>query len=89
MSDKKTWSNLLQSDDPAPKEGATAWDKMASTLAGVTSFAIGFAAEQTHAAGQDLVSRVLLGESYSPPEQGKEPEKERASEPDKDLGMDR
>jgi len=84
-----TWSNLLQSDEPAPKEGTSAWDKIASSLAGIGNFASGFVAEQAHAAGQDFVSRVLLGESYSPPEHGKEPEKERAIEPDKDQGMER
>jgi hypothetical protein len=85
-----TWSELLRSDETAQqKEGPSAWDKVASTLAGVANVASGFVAEQVHAAGQDFVSRVLLGESYSPPEHGKEPEKDREPEPDKDQGMER
>lgn len=92
MSNPKTdtWSTLLQSDRSAnAPEGPSTWDKVASTLAGVGNFASGFVAEQVHTAGQDFVSRVLLGESYSPPEAGKQPEREPEREPEKDDGLDR
>jgi hypothetical protein len=81
-----TWSTLLRSDETAhAKEGPTAFDKVASTLAGVANFATGFVAEQAFIAGQDVVSRVLLGESYSPVEQHKDREPDHA----KDDGLDR
>ena len=85
-----SWSNLTHSDETARKqEGPTAWDKVAASLAAAGTFAAGFAAEQVHAAGQDVVSRVLLGESYSPPETAKEPAREPEPEIEKDQGLDR
>jgi len=80
-----TWSALLQSDQTAnAKEGPSVFDRVASALSGAGNFATGFAAEQIHTAGQDFVSRVLLGESYSP-----DPSKDRDREVEKDDGLDR
>jgi hypothetical protein len=82
----QTWAaNLQRSDQTAAQEkdtGPTLWERMAPGLAGVGEFI----KEQTHAAGQDLVSRVLLGESYSPPQVG---EKEPEPQHDKDHDIDR
>lgn len=84
-----TWANLLQSDNPSPaKEGPSTWDRVATALAGVGTFASGFAAEQIHSAGQDVVSRVLLGESFSP-EPAKAPEPDREKDNAKDMDLDR
>jgi hypothetical protein len=83
---EQTWANLLRSDQTErASEGPTAWDKTVAALAGVAAVTGEFAKEQIHAAGQDLVSRVLLNESYTPPlgEKDKEPEH------DKDQGIDR
>jgi hypothetical protein len=83
---EQTWANLLRSDQSErASEGPTAWEKAAAALAGVAAFTGEFAKEQIHAAGQDLVSRVLLGESYTPPLG----EKDKEQEHDKDKGIDR
>jgi hypothetical protein len=67
------------------KEGPSNWERTAAALAGVAGFAGEFAKEQIHAAGQDLVSRVLLDETYSHKSGEKEPEPSH----DKDQGLDR
>jgi hypothetical protein len=81
-----TWSNLLHSDNPEParaKEGPSSWDKVAATLAGVGTFLTEFATEQIYAAGQDFVSRVLLGETaHGVP---REPDRTKDRDDDKDL----
>ena len=92
MSNKSAdnYSNLLHSDATEhAKEGPSKFDKMLSAIAGVADFTTGFVAEQVHEAGQDVVSRVLLGESYSRPEHGLQPEKQPEREVERDDGMDR
>ena len=55
---------------------------------GAAAFTGQFAKEQIHAAGQDLVSRILLGESFTPQQQT--PEKELAqTDKEPDQGLDR
>lgn len=82
----QTFANLLRSDQAEPARGPSTWDSIAAGLAAAAAVTGEFAKEQIHAAGQDLVSRVLLEETYSPPKPG---EKEREHEQDKDRGMDR
>lgn len=62
----QTWSNLLQADREPEKEGPSTFDQMAGTMVAAASFTAAWAKDQMHSAGQDFVSRVLLGESYSP-----------------------
>jgi hypothetical protein len=84
-----TWSNLLQSDETVrAKEGPTAWDKVASALAGVANFATGFAAEQIHAGTSEFVSIALLGQNVSH-EPAKAPEPDREKDNAKDMELDR
>ena len=81
-----TWSTLLRSDETVhAKEGPTAFEKAASTLGTVGTFAAGFVAEQVGVGTKDFVSRVLYGETYDPHQRGQEQEKER----DKDQGLER
>ena len=82
----ETFSQLLRSDETVhAKEGPTAFDRVASSLANVGGFATGFVAEQVGVATKDFVSRVLYGETYDPPERGQEQQRER----DKDDELDR
>lgn len=82
---EQTWANLLRSDQTErASDGPTAWEKTVATLAGVAAFTGEFAKEQIFNAGQDLVGRVLLNESYTP----QQAEKDKEREHDKD-GLDR
>lgn len=82
---KQTWANLLRSDQSEQqKEGPTAGERAAAAFIAGASFTAGWTAEQVHIAGQDFVSRVLLGEGYTPPA-----EQQHEQHHDKDEGLDR
>jgi hypothetical protein len=64
----------------APQESAM--DRFKAALGDAAERSTGWVASQMHTAGQDLVSRVLLGESYTEPA-------DKHQEPERDEGLER